>query len=111
MAEGNGILENWTDASGTTGKSLNVYNSQKRCWQQFWVGDGTPVLELSGGIVSGSMVLSGTRQARSGASVIDRVSWTPNADGSVRQHWESSADDGKTWRDNFDGIYRRRAPH
>ncbi len=108
IAEGNGILENWTDVSGTTGKSLSVYNAPKGCWQQFWVGNGTPVLEMSGGIVGGSMVLSGTREGIANARIVDRFTWTPNADGTVRQHWESSGDGGKTWRDNFDGIYRRR---
>lgn len=111
IAEGNGILENWTDVSGTTGKSLNVYNPGKRCWQQFWVGNGTPVLEMSGGLVGGSMVLSGTRSGHANGRIFDRITWTPNADGSVRQHWESSIDEGMTWRDNFDGIYRRRLPH
>jgi hypothetical protein len=111
IAEGNGILENWTDGSGTTGKSLSVYNAEKRCWQQFWVGNGTPVLEMSGGLVGGNMVLSGTRSGRANARILDRFTWTPNADGSVRQHWESSIDGGRTWRDNFDGIYRRRLPH
>lgn len=111
IAEGNGLLENWTDSSGTTGKSLNTYNPDKKCWQQFWVGNGTPVLELSGGIVDGSMVLIGTRRAKGNASVTDRISWKPNPDGSVRQHWESSVDGGKTWKDDFDGINRRQPPH
>jgi hypothetical protein len=111
IAEGNGILENWTDSSGTTGKSLNVFNPEKDCWQQFWVGNGTPVLEMSGGMVNGSMVLAGTRRGRSGGKVTDRITWTPDADGSVRQHWESSSDGGRTWRDIFVGIYRRRVAH
>jgi hypothetical protein len=106
IAEGHGLLENWTDSGGTTGKSLNVYNAAKKCWQQFWVGDGSPVLELSGGLVGASMVLSGTRTGKSGAEIVDRITWTPLPDGSVRQHWEASSDGGKTWRDNFVGIYR-----
>lgn len=107
IGEGAGILENWTDSSGTTGKSLNVYNVRKKCWQQFWVGNGTPVLELSGGLVDSSMVLTGARKGRTGATITDRITWTPNPDGSVSQHWESSADGGKTWSDNFVGVYRR----
>jgi hypothetical protein len=27
--------------------------------------------------------------------------------GKVRQHWESSADDGKTWTTAFDGLYAK----
>jgi hypothetical protein len=108
IAEGNGILENWTDASGTTGKSLNVYNVGKKCWQQFWVGDATPVLELSGTLVGTSMVLSGERTGKAGNNVLDRITWTPRSDASVLQHWESSVDGGNTWRDIFVGVYRRK---
>jgi hypothetical protein len=28
-------------------------------------------------------------------------------DGRVRQHFQESADDGKTWQEWFDGYYRR----
>jgi hypothetical protein len=35
------------------------------------------------------------------------MSFTPNSDGTIRQLWESSADEGKTWTPLFDGIYRR----
>ena len=37
----------------------------------------------------------------------ERIAWTPNADGTVRQLWESSKDDGKTWTVSFDGLYRK----
>ncbi|CAN5170593.1 hypothetical protein BH11PSE14_BH11PSE14_24070 [soil metagenome] len=36
----------------------------------------------------------------------ERITWTPNADGSVRQFWESSSDDGKRWTTAFDGLYK-----
>lgn len=108
IAEGNALLENWSDADGTTGKSINVYNQQKKIWQQFWVGNGSGVLEMSGGIVKGSMVLVGERVGRPGVKRFDRIIWTPNADGSVRQHWEISIDGGQTWINNFDGLYKRR---
>ena len=77
-------------AGGGLGKSLNAWNSAKRQWQQFWIGSGGSVLELSGGLVGGSMVLSGSRTARDGKPVNDRITWTPNPDGSVRQLWEQS---------------------
>ena len=33
------------------------------------------------------------------------VGTPPNEDGSVRQHWQSSTDDGANWTDVFDGLY------
>lgn len=108
VAKGQGLLENWTSAGGGDGKSLNAYNVAKRQWQQFSIGADGVVLELAGGLNSaGSMVLSG-RSASASGEVLNRVTWTPNADGSVRQLWETSADDGKSWSVAFDGRYVRR---
>jgi hypothetical protein len=50
------------------------------------------------------MVLSGQRPGRDGGMVTNRISWTPAADGSVRQLWEISRD-GETWETVFDGHY------
>jgi hypothetical protein len=53
------------------------------------------------------MILSGTLAAADGSGKVQhRISWTPNDDGSVRQHWESSTD-GEEWTTLFDGLYVR----
>ena len=62
------------------------------------------VLKLVGEFKDGKMVLAGD-QVVGGESVIDRVTWTPNDDGSVRQLWEKSKDGGATWSVAFDGLY------
>lgn len=103
-----GLLENWTGATGFTGRSLNAWNAAKKQWQQYWVGSGGGVLELSGGLVNGRMVLTGDHEVN-GARRLERITWTPNPDGTVRQHWEQSTDGGKTWTTAFDGLYRRRS--
>ncbi len=108
MAGGWGLLENWTDADGTSGKSLNTWFPAKKQWQQFWVGSGG-ALELAGGLnVQGEMVLTGVAIAATGGQKLDRITWTPNADGTVRQHWEQSTDNGHVWATVFDGLYRKR---
>lgn len=100
VANGRGLLENWTGASGGGGKSLNAYHAVKRQWQQYWVGSDGTVLELVGGLnAQGAMVLS---------DAANRITWTPNADGTVRQFWETTKDGGKTWTVAFDGLYRRK---
>jgi len=112
VAGGAGLLENWTGdplAGGGSGKSLNAYNAAKGQWQQFWVGSGGGVLELSGALVHGGMVLAGEHVVR-GQRLLERITWTPNADGSVRQHWQQSTDGGASWRTVFDGLYRRKKP-
>jgi hypothetical protein len=54
------------------------------------------------------MVLTGETVRPGGVQQMERITWTPNADGTVRQHWEQSADGGKTWETAFDGLYRRK---
>lgn len=85
------LLENWSG----TGKSLNAYNAAKKQWQQFWVDNTGGVLELAGGIVDGNMVLTGEHDT-AGRHMIEKITWTPNRDGTVRQHWEQFTDGGKT---------------
>jgi hypothetical protein len=110
VAGGHGLLEHWTGdpaTGGGNGKSLNAYNAAKQQWQQFWIGSGGGVLELAGGLVGGKMVLSGSHVVR-GQAVLERIAWTPNADGAVRQFWDQSRDGGQTWQPVFDGLYRRK---
>jgi hypothetical protein len=106
IAAGHGLLENWTGAGGGSGKSINAYNAARGQWQQFWIGAAGGVLELTGGLdAAGRMVLA-SPAAVGGAR--HRITWTPNSDGTVRQLWESSSDDSKTWTTAFDGLYRRK---
>jgi hypothetical protein len=109
IADGWGLLENWTGlpaVPGNSGKSLNTYDASRKQWRQFWVGGG--LLEISGGLVDGRMVLSGESEI-GGPKALNRITWTPNPDGSVRQFWEQSSDEGKTWKPAFDGLYRHRS--
>lgn len=100
VSNGRALLENWAGRSGFSGKSLNTYNPVRRQWQQFWVGSDGTILELSGGLdASGSMVLS---------DATNRIRWSPNTDGSVRQFWEVTKDGGRTWTVAFDGRYTKK---
>ena len=108
IAGGAGLLENWSGAGGYTGRSLNAYNVAKKQWQQYWVGSDGGVLELAGGLVDGRMVLAAERSVK-GQPRIERITWTPNADGTVRQLWEQSTDGGETWTTAFDGLYRKKS--
>lgn len=103
------LQEHWRSANGGDGTSLNMWNAADSTWRQVWMDAGGNLLELKGRLVGSEMVLSGTRPTagRPDAVTIDRVTWTPLANGTVRQHWESSTDGGATWSTAFDGIYAR----
>ena len=103
------LLENWDSPSGVSGKSFNIFNADSGHWEQFWVDNSGSHLHLVGGMQEGSMVLQGQQDkpdSKTGVIQRERIRWTPNADGSVRQHWETSTDGGKIWKTSFDGLYR-----
>jgi hypothetical protein len=99
------VLENWVSASGTTGTSMNFYDLHAEEWVQIWVSPGLQ-LEIRGGLVGDSMVLTGhVHYVQSGDHRPFRGTWTPLADGVVRQHFEESQDGGNSWATWFDGYY------
>jgi hypothetical protein len=109
IADGCALLEEWSGGGGVTGKSLNIYDPGDRHWHQTWVDNSGTLLMLAGGFAERSMVMSmtGPNPTDPARTVQQRITWTPAADGSVRQLWESSVDAGKTWTVLFDGHYVR----
>lgn len=103
------IQENWTSAApGYTGTSYNFYNPQTGKWHQTWVDNQGGSLLLSGNLEKENMVLwSDVMKDQKGTPYRNRITWTPNADGAVRQYWEITKDDGKTWTGIFDGLYKK----
>lgn len=108
IANNCGIHENWRGAGGALGQSVNTYEPSDAKWHQAWVGMGGGLLHLSGGLDAGKMVLKGTTVDAAKAVTMHRVTWTPLPDGRVRQFWESSTDQGKTWTVAFDGHYEKK---
>lgn len=108
ILDGCAIQENWLSATGGAGTSLNHFDPQSGKWYQYWIyRQGFP-LYLTGNLIGKEMILEGETTGQNGAMVLNRVTWTPNDDGSVRQHWQTSTDDGATWTTAFDGLYRKK---
>ncbi len=102
------IQENW--ASGKfQGTSFNFYDAADKHWHQTWVDNGGGSLRLTGGLIDGTMKLSQQQDNGDGGTVIQRITWTPQSNGKVHQHWQSSADNGQTWQDVFNGFYEKQA--
>ncbi len=101
------MREDYTTQGGYTGMSMSFYDAARKVWHQTWMGRDGGALFIEGGLNDkGEMVLTDKGMAHKAKDApISRVTWTPNADGSVRQHWESSPDDGTTWNTLFDGLY------
>ena len=104
------LQENWqgAGAGGISGTSFNIFDRERGLWHQTWVDASGTLLQLDGGLSDGTMVLKGKRPAPGGNGlVLHRISWTPNEDGSVKQLWEASQDNGESWNVIFDGHYTR----
>jgi hypothetical protein len=112
ILNGCALQENWQGSGpgGVSGTSFNIYDKETGRWHQTWVDSTGSLLQLDGGLVDGVMILSGQRPARGGKGIVlHRISWTPSPDGTVRQLWEVSTDDGGNWTVLFDGSYARKA--
>lgn len=102
------VHERYAAGSTYRGESLNIYDAGRKTWHQSWVDNAGTLLLLDGGFREGKMVLEGRTADPSGKpDTMHRITWTPNANGTVRQHWESTDAEGK-WTTAFDGLYRRK---
>ena len=99
------LHERYVTPKGYTGESLNTYDPARKVWHQTWVDNTGLLLLLEGQFNGKSMVLEGTTSVANGKVTKHRITWTPNADRSVRQLWESTDAKGD-WIVAFDGLYK-----
>jgi hypothetical protein len=105
------ILEHWTEADGSEGKSLFYFDALGGRWKQVWVTDGGQFKEKAEVAVEVSahpeaIRFQGEIPLRDGRRLQDRTTLTALPDGRVRQVIEQSADGGATWR-AWEGLYTR----
>jgi hypothetical protein len=102
------LVEQWTASSGGTGMSMNFYDNVTGKWRQVWVAGGYSIDIAGNPNAAGAMVLEGAlHNYRRATNTAFRGTWTPNADGSVRQLFEQKDSTG-SWQVWFDGKYVRR---
>jgi hypothetical protein len=101
------LHESWTSAT-VQGQSLNVFDADRGVWHQTWIDSTGSLLVIEGRFGGGAMTMSDVAlPGKKDAKAVNEITWTPQPDGSVRQHWRVSADGGKTWSTSFDGKYVR----
>ncbi|MEL6917236.1 MAG: hypothetical protein AAFO99_05840 [Bacteroidota bacterium] len=100
------LKENWTSASsGYTGTSYNFFNLKTEQWEQTWIDNSGAHLYLKGNRKDNQMILSSNEFTHTDGKVyINRITWTLNNDGTVRQLWELVQGD-KVVNVAFDGLY------
>lgn len=101
------LHESYRTPGAYSGESINIYDASRKVWHQTWADSTGLLLALEGGFRDGKMVLEGAGVDAAGKPIKHRISWSANADGSVRQHWEST-DAAGVWSTAFDGKYTRK---
>lgn len=107
------LHEHYVSVTGYEGTSFNIFDKNSRRWHQSWVDNTGLLLQLDGGLESlpdgkTAMVMWGEGMTPQGTIVQHRISWYPNEDGTVRQHWQMTENQGLTWTEVFDGIYHKK---
>jgi hypothetical protein len=108
------ITERWTDADGSKGFSLFIYDVNSGSWKQTWVTDRATSV---GGLKYKTLVYTypdgGTRfegilpSPPGHKPILDRTTLRPLSKDRVHQVIEISRDGGEHWLTGFDAIYTR----
>ena len=102
------IHENFSDPKNKfDGRSYSVYNSTKGMWQQTWVDNQGNYMDFEGGFENGKMTLSRSFVGPKGLTVMQRMTFFNIVDDSLDWSWESSLDDGNTWKKLWLIHYKR----
>jgi len=102
------IEENFNGNPGVDfrGKSISVYNHKHKTWQQTWVDNEGFYMLFTGGMQDNKMILSRTVKTTNGPLTQRMIFYNIQRD-SFDWNWESSTDNGKTWKLNWKIRYMR----
>jgi hypothetical protein len=108
IERGCALTEQWTNAAGGTGSSINYFDKSTDEWVQIWNAEGGSQINIRGGLTDDGMAMEGfIYYVGADTSSPFRALWTPLPDGRVRQYFEQSNDGGKSWVPWFEGFYTR----
>jgi hypothetical protein len=103
------IEENFSTGDNTfTGRSFSVYNPVKKTWQQTWVDNTGGYLDFTGGIDGDNMILTRKGLNRNGDQIMQRMVFLDITSDSFTWNWESSTDEGYTWKLMWQIKYKRK---
>ena len=108
IAGGCGILENWSDAFGGGGKSINFYDTETKKWHEYWIGQNGIPLRYTGIYKDNAIRFEGEPSTANGKTILSRLTFFDIDADTVRQLAENSSDNGKTWTTGYDFKYIRK---
>jgi hypothetical protein len=101
------VFENWTGKNGYEGKSFNLYHPATRKWEQIWVDNMGEMVRFEGEARDGNLYYR-AEVTEDGRPALRRMTFFAQGPDRVRQLGERSVDGGKTWRVDYDLIYKRK---
>lgn len=107
ILNGCGIREDYRGIDGSQGESLSTYDPAHGIWHQFWLSNTGEIVDISGGLVHGAMILTGPEEGVHSPEV--RGIWKRDGK-TVRETGLQSKDHGHTWSPWFDLIFRPASP-
>jgi hypothetical protein len=101
------IHEDYRQNDGLHGESYSLYDAARKLWHQSWVTSRGDLLLLDGGMQGGRMVFKGVEKKAGKPDALVRAAWYRQGE-DVRETAERSLDGGKTWKIEFDILFK---PH
>ena len=93
---------------GYVGESYSVFEKRFQQWKQTWIDNGGGYLEFTGDADGTSRIFARSFQLNGKTMMARMRSYDIKAD-SFMWDWESSVDEGKTWKLNWRIHYKRRS--
>lgn len=93
---------------GYKGTSVSVYNPQRKSWHQAWADNRGGYINLKGSFEGNKRIFqTGPRSGPQGGTIISRMVFYDITGNSFTWDWESSTDEGQTWKLNWRIYYSR----
>ena len=102
------LVENYEQADGFSGKSINFFDPLLSRWRQTWADSTGSAGEFSGTFRDKAMRFEGETHRPGSPRILRRMTLFDLGNGEVRQFSERSLDEGRTWGPHYDFRYVRK---
>jgi hypothetical protein len=105
------VIENWSDHKGHDGENIFGYSEGDASWRgMFFDNRGHVHVFVDGKVDAGAAEFSGPSRGAHGEALLNRIRLRRVTPDHLEQTWEKSADQGRTWTQQFRLEYARRTP-
>jgi hypothetical protein len=104
------VEENFSggDSMPLRGVSVSLFDTRSGKWKQTWVDNQGGYLDFTGEFRDGQMILARRATRPDGSAILQRMVYKNITSEEFDWSWESSTDEGKTWKVAWPIHYRRR---